>query len=1023
MNARTARIIRMRRKRRQGKQGDASTIVRGAIALLTLNITLVVVGLLGVVGFIVGTYVYYARELPPPAQIEQVQSEAFKTTILYDRTGQQVLYEIIAPNDGDRQNVSIHDLPEYVLQATVAIEDSSFYTNPGFNPRGIARAIFANATGGTVQGGSSITQQLVKNVLLTEEERTLSVDRKIKELILASEISRLYSKDQILEWYLNTNNYGSVAYGIEAAARLYFNKSARDLTLPEAAMLAAIPQFPHQNPISNPEAAQLRQELVLRRMANLGYITQAEADAALAEPLEIQPYGERFEIVAPHFSFYARDEAIRLLNQMGLDGDYLVSRGGLRIYTTLDVDLQQQMECVSRSHVARLDGGSPDFVQLTDAGTPCTAANYLPPVEPDLLGTDRRVSNAAGLVLRAETAEIMAMSGSVDFWNQEIDGNFNVVTAQRQPGSTFKPVVYMTAFLYPLNGAEPVTSATMTTDVALEFTDIGSQPYIPRNIDNLYHGPVSLRQALGNSYNVPVVQVLNWIGLSKVINIAHRLGINSLSDSSNAYGLSMALGAEEVSLLDMTYVYNVFNAQGYWVGTPVHVSQAREGYRQLDPVSILRIEDASGAPLWEYSEAQGTFDRRYIIPSGMAYIMTDMLADPQARLPSFPAGNPMELSRPAAVKTGTTDDNRDSWTIGYTPQYTTGIWVGNNNNDSMTDITGINGAAPIWHAVMEYLHTRDNEPVRDWERPNTVVEQTVCKWSGLLPTQNCQQVPNELFYVDIAQGVDYRPQRLDDMWYTLQINKCNNTRANDDTPPTCLRESVFFDFRTEEMIAWAKEYRPELLPPEEEDTVVGSSLFGPVALTSPRFTDRIGGTVPVMGSIIVEDVAYYQVDYGQGSDPTTFVNLGGRVTEIPPDNQLATWDTSALEDGLYTLRLQVVYTDNRTESVRVQVTVDNTAPEIRLVEPQPARTYTASDDVFITLAAEVFDAGGVQSVAFYTLDESGEPAPLLIEESTAAPYVARWTIEGEGLRTFWAVVTDQAGNETESERVIINVQD
>ncbi|MBZ0308333.1 MAG: transglycosylase domain-containing protein, partial [Anaerolineae bacterium] len=578
-------------------------------------------GLTGI-GSVVGVYAYYARELPPPSEIESAQNDAFQTTVLYDRTGQHVLYEIVPTLGGDRQWASIYEVPQYFLDATVAIEDSSFYTNPGFDLRGITRAMWTNLNGGMVQGASTITQQLVRNVLLTEEERNeRTFDRKTREIILASEISRLYSKDQILEWYINTNFYGNLAYGIEAAARIYFDKPARELTLGEAAMLAAIPQFPRQNPIDNPDAARLRQQLVLQRMVNLGYITQEQMNEALSQPIILGRYSERFDITAPHFSLYARSEAETILNQLGLDGSYLVSRGGLRIYTTLDLDLQQQLECVSRTHVMRLDGAAPDFVHNTHSGQPCAAASYLPPLSTDMQGMERHVTNAAGVILKAETSEIVAMIGSVDFWNKGIDGNFNVATAERQPGSVFKPIVYMTAFLNPIdNGTTIVTPATMTTDVRMEFNNGGPEPYVPQNIDLRYHGPVSIREALANSYNVPVVQVLNWVGLSKVIQTAHRLGINSLDEGINAYGLSLALGAGETTLLDMAYVYNVFNNLGYATGTPVHASVARPGYRQLNPVSILRIEDAEGKILWEYSEAKGTFDRRLIIPQGMAYI-------------------------------------------------------------------------------------------------------------------------------------------------------------------------------------------------------------------------------------------------------------------------------------------------------------------------------------------------------------------------------------------------------------------
>lgn len=1008
-----------------------------------LIVAVTVILLVGGMGGLVGAYAYYARDLPAPSEIEAAQNQAFQTTILYDRTGQHVLYEVVPPIGGDRQWASIYDVPQYFLDATVAIEDSSFYTNPGFDLRGITRAMWSNINGGAVQGGSTITQQLVRNVLLAEDERQdRTFDRKTREIILASEISRLYSKDQILEWYINTNFYGNQAYGIEAASRVYFDKSSRDLTLAEAAILAAIPQFPLQNPIDNPENARLRQQLVLQRMVNLGYLTQIQMDEALAQPIILGRYSERFDITAPHFSLYARNEAETLLNQQGLDGDYLISQGGLRIYTTLDLDLQEQLECVSRTHVTRLDGAAPDFVHNTTEGEPCFAADFLPPFPLEMQGIERYVTNAAGVILKADTSEIVAMIGSVDFWNKGIDGNFNVAIAERQPGSTFKPIVYMTAFLNPIdNGTTIVTPATMTSDVRTEFNNGQAEPYIPQNIDLLYHGPVSIREALANSYNVPAVQVLNWVGLSKVIQTAHRLGINSLDEGINAYGLSLALGSGETTLLDLTYVYNVFNNLGYSTGAPVHASVARPGYRQLNPVSILRIEDAEGNILWEYSETQGTFDRRLIIPQGMAYIMTDILADEEARLPAFGGGNPLELSRPAAAKTGTTDDNRDSITVGYTPQYTMGVWVGNNDNTPMNDVTGMTGAAPIWHAVMEYLHTRDNLDVQTWERPNTIVEQTVCLWSGLLPTQNCPQVPQELFFVDTVNGIDYRPQRSDTLWYRLPIDICTNTRANNTTPSQCVEERIFFDFNTPELRAWAEANAPDLLPPAGESVVQEGSQFSPVAFVSPRSLDKVGGEVAIYGNTRLDNFAYYQIGFGQGNEPTTFTQIGDTGTESGFNQLLGTWNTSGLEDGVYTLQLQVVDGENRVQTAFTRVTVDNTPPEIRLIEPVDGATYYADTDIIINFQAEVFDVGDIERVEFYTLgeipsasdeenpeDEEATEVPnengeLLLGESTAFPYTLPWTIEEFGLKTFWAVAYDRAGNRTESLRIIVDLEE
>lgn len=975
---------------------------------------LVVVGTLAAAGIGLATYAYYARELPPPQDIIAAEEEAFLTTVLYDRTGENVIYEVIDPLGGDRRWVSINDIPQYFLDATVAIEDARFYENPGFDLEGMGRALWNNLTGGQIQGASTITQQLARNVLLDPEERNeISISRKLKEVILATEIARLYSKDQILEWYVNTNFYGNLAYGVEAAAQLYFGKPARDLTLAEATMLAAIPQYPLQNPIDNPDSAKLRQEIVLNIMADQGYISREEAAAVAAEPLAVRPFGDRYSITAPHFSIYARAEAEALLNDIGLEGARLVTRGGLRIYTTLDVDLQLQAECVARSHVQRLDGADPGVTVNTTAGTPCVAADYLPGLDARLIGGDREVTNAAVVVLRGETGEILAMVGSVDYWNQGIDGNYNATLAQRQPASAFKPIVYTAAFLQgPLPGyPNGITAATMTYDVPIEF-DNGGQPYTPVNIDRQYHGPMSVRDALANSYNVPPVQITQAIGLGPIVRTAHRLGINSLN-RIEGYGLALALGSGETSLLDLTYAYNVFNQGGVMVGTPVHDGQGAPGYRTLNPATVLRIEDADGRVLWEYSPETTTFQRRLVLEPALAYIMTDILADAEARAPAFGRNSPLDLSRPAAVKTGTTNDNRDAWTIGYTPQLVTGVWVGNNNNHSMLDVTGETGAAPIWHAIMEYAHARDALPVQTWVRPPTVVEQVVCQISGLLPTRHCPQ-ERELFYVDPAASVDTIPRQTDTYWKTYAVNVCSGRLATTSSPANCVEDIPFFDYPPQ-VLGWARE-TGQRLPPSEYDSVEAASPASPVAIISPVYLSRVRGAVEVRGNVEDDALAYYRLDYGAGTQPDVWTQIGEDGTEPGRDIVLGTWDTSGLSSGaVYTLRLQMVRTDNTLETSYVSVTVDNEPPTVTLTAPASGETYSLAGDVTIPLEAQPEDDVQLATVEFY-VDET------LIATTEEWPHRAVWTIEA-GEHTIWAVAVDAAGNEAESERVTVIVEE
>ncbi|MCD4687479.1 MAG: transglycosylase domain-containing protein [Anaerolineae bacterium] len=1007
------RIARQRRRRRNRQGASAPRVLRWGIALLTATLGIIVLSSLLALTVFALVYNHYARQLPPPEQITVAEEEAFLTTVIYERTGEIVLYEVIDPQGGDRRWVSTTTLPQYVLDATVAIEDTSFYDNPGFDLRGMTRAMWSNLTGGQLQGGSTITQQLVRNVLFTADKRhAVSYERKIKEVILAAEISRLYSKEQILEWYVNTNFYGGWAYGIEAAAQQYFNKPARDLSLAEAAMLAAFPQYPLQNPIDNPNAAKLRQGLVLQTMVEEGYLTQAQADAAFLEPLIVRPFADRFDLIAPHFATYARAEAEAILNDIGLDGPHLVTRGGLRIYTTLDLDLQLQAECVARSHVARLDGADPLETFNTSMGTPCAAAMYLPPLDPEFSAVDREVTNASVVVLRAETGEILSMVGSVDYWNEGIQGNYNATLAQRQPASTFKPVVYTAAFL---QGALPgypngITAATMTYDVQLEF-DNGGQPYTPVNIDRQYHGPISVRDALANSYNVPPVQLANLIGLGPIFRTAHRLGINSLTQVSD-YGLALALGSGEASLLDMTYTYNVFNMNGTMVGMPVYEDEGAPGFRTLNPVAVLRIEDADGRVLWEYGTETSTYQKRLVLEPALAYIMTHMLADTAAREPAFGRDNPLDLARPAAAKTGTTNDNRDSWTIGYTPQIVTGVWVGNNNNNSMFDVTGITGAAPIWHAVMAYAHTRDALPRVEWPRPDTVIERVVCQTSGLLPTRYCPQT-REIFYADSGLGIDTQPVQADSYWNNYDINVCTGRLANASSPPGCVEEMVFFDY-PQEVRTWARETN-QRFPPSNYDIADTASPFNPVTIISPPFLARIGGVVDVRGNISDADFAYFRLDCGAGPQPDVWLNLVEQGTDAGRDIVLGTWDTTTLSEGaVYTLRLTMVRTNNTRETAFVSVTVDNRPPLVALTAPAAHSVYRLGEDVYIPLEAEPDDNVQVAYVEFYQGD-------TLVATREEWPYTARVDITSAGEKTFWVAAYDAAGNRTASGHVTVTV--
>jgi penicillin-binding protein 1C len=971
-------VLRFRHERRKNHNAWKVLLGFSSSTLLAVALALVMLVLLSGIGAL-SVYQSYASELPDPAALEAhftqtTNTEFFETTRIYDRTGATLLYEIIDPRGGDRLWVPLDQISPYVISATVAVEDRSFFENQGVNPRGLLRAFVANLTGEQVQGGSSITQQVIKNTLIPAEERAqVSYERKFKEVLLALEVTRRYSKAQILEWYLNTNHYGNLAYGIEAASQVYFGKHASELTLAEAAMLAHIPQFPAMNPINAPDEATERQHIVLDAMLLEGYISAEDAILAKYTTLRYEGVQQRFSeerIKAPHFSIYVRQELEKMF------GPDVVYGGGLKVYTTLDLNLQNKAEEIARTHVKALQD------------------------------EQKNVNNACVVALRPATGEILVMVGSLDYWNTAeqngflVQGAYNVCTGVRQPGSSFKPITYVTAF------AQGYTAASMVLDVPTTFTLPGRAPYSPENYDHRFHGPQSLRQALARSYNIPAVQVMAWAGVDSTIRMAHRLGITTLDEGPDYFGLALTLGGGEVKPLDMAVAFGVFANNGVMAGMPIPDERQRLGFRELDPVAILRVEDRNGQVLWEYKQPE----QRPVLDPELAYLISDVLSDNNSRAAAFGANSPLALSRPAAAKTGTTNDFRDNWTVGYTPQLVTAVWVGNNDNSEMQNVSGIAGAAPIWHDFMEYAHT--DKPVETWSPPPGVQQATVCAPSGLLPTRFCQSRVAEWF----VRGTE--PKKSDDIYQAFLVNKANGKLATIYTPPELVEERVFMLLPPQAndwLAGMSEEDRARWpLPPTQTDDENGPKPSdADTALISPATGAFIQGVVPIIGNAKGDGFNLYKLEFGRGYNPAQWTPIGGEHGEQVDHAQLETWDVSGL-DGLYTLQLTVIRNDN-PEQVRVPVTVDNAAPSITVVYPVEGLLYDYAQTQWVSIEAEASDNYALERVEFY-VDGS------LVAVRTIAPFSARWTISSGGTHRIWVVAVDAAGNRTESQRVSIAVQ-
>lgn len=607
-----------------------------------------------------GLFAYYANELPSPDKV--IRREGFSTKI-FDRKG-KLLYDVYA--DQKRTPVELSAIPLTLQQATVAIEDKTFYKHRGFDPLTPLRIVWNLLSKRRLVGGSTLTQQLVKTVLLTPERTPI---RKLKEFVLSLQVESKYNKDVILQMYLNEVPYGGSAYGVEAASETYFDKPVSQVNLAESAILAGLPQSPtYYSPLSG-KAYIGRAEEVLRRMREDGYITTAlEQDTKKMLP-KIVIASQSGILKAPHFVFYVKDVLTKKY------GESAVEEGGLNVMTTLDLDVQEAAQKIVSEEVNKVK-----FLNIT---------------------------NGAAMVLDPQNGQVLAMVGSRNWGDPDYDGKYNVTTAQRQPGSTIKPVTYLTAL------RKGYTAATMLMDVKTSFPGGDKPEYVPENYDGKFRGPVLVRSALANSLNIPAVKMLSMVGIRDMLQMAYEMGITTLQPTTEfmtKVGLSITLGSGDVKMIDMASAYSAF----------------ANGGKKIEPVAILKVTDSSGRVLEEWKDAP----RKQVITPEEAFVISSILADPNARSITFGLHSQLEIpNKTVSVKTGTTNDKRDNWTIGWTPSVLTSVWVGNNNNSEMKQVaSGVTGASPIWRRIMDVvLKGKPNEILAT---PSGIIEMDIDKVSG-----------------------------------------------------------------------------------------------------------------------------------------------------------------------------------------------------------------------------------------------------------------------------------------------------
>src|SRR3990167_6518724 len=629
--------------------------------------------LFGVIGAIVLFFLYFrwvSRDLPTPGKL--ANGNLKDSTKILDKNG-VVLYSIF--KDYNRLYVPLEEIPDNLKTATISIEDKDFYTNKGFSVTGLIRGLLLDPIlKNRVTGGSTITQQLVKNVLLTPER---SIARKMKELILAIQVDQRFSKDEILEMYLNNVAYGGTAVGVEAAANLYFGKHAKELNLAQSAFLAGLPQAPSiYSPFVGKDKAYIaRTKDVLRRMREDGKITRKEEQGAFKEVESFTFTQKQGNLKAPHFVQYIREQLVKLY------GEAVVENGNLTVVTTLDYEIQKNAEDIVFEEIEK--------IEKYDVG------------------------NGAAIVMDPKAGSILAMVGSRDYFDTEHEGNFNAAIAHRQPGSALKPIMYATAF------EKGYTPATLLMDLKTEFpTNVpGQKDYIPVNYDGKYRGPMQVRFALGNSENVPAVKMLARVGIKPVMQKAYDMGIENwkpTQENLNNVGLSLVLGGREITLVEMATAYSTF---------------ANKGVKK-EAFSIDEVKDRKGKTIYKHKDQKGV----KVLSEEVAFLISHILLDNNARSEVFGTNSLLNIAgRTVSVKTGTTDSKRDNWAVGYTPSFVVASWVGNNDNTPMhpTIASGVTGATPIWRRITQFV--LNGKPGERFGEPQSVVAIQIDAFSGGLP--------------------------------------------------------------------------------------------------------------------------------------------------------------------------------------------------------------------------------------------------------------------------------------------------
>lgn len=909
-------------------------------------------------------YTWLSADLPSieklPALIEPPGGVFQQPTRLYDRSGEHLLLALENPAAAGRRYLRVSSDPEEtgpvfspaLIMATLASRDPDFWERNG-NPWLEFIPVELSSS-----GSPTLAQQVVSGLLFDEEPASLNRDLRIR--LLAAQVTGRYGSEKILEWYLNTADYGSLAFGADAAARVYFGKSAADLDFGEAAILAAVAQAPVLNPLDAPDAAAERGRQVLQEMQRLGWITSYQA-TALDQPPEFRKAVPDTTDPAPAFTRLVLEQLEAQISRTRL------VRGGLIIRTSLDLDLQLQVNCALAEQLNRLSFTATEKPAQEDSV--CPAANLLPtqPVDQEELPAPLA---ANAVVYDPQTGEILALAGSED-------GQLT----RRPAGTLLTPFVYLTAFT---RGMSP---GTLVWDIPSQDAGLAVE-----NFDGEFHGPLRLRTALANDYLAPVPQLLNQVGSGNVWRMAGQLGLSGLVLEGSEEDPMLPVYTGQASLMELVQAYGVLANSGNLAGIERPGADESQAGLPLEPMAVLAVETITGEVLLERGESQ----TRPLLTPPLAYLLTHSLSDEAARWPSLGHPNSLEIGRPAAAKLGRTIDGQDAWAIGYTPQRVAGVWIGAINEESEEGKQVPAGlAAGLWHAILQYATS--NLPPLGWEVPQGVTSVTVCDPSGMLPTEDCPTRVNEVF----LQGSE--PTHRDTLYQRVAVNRLSGQLATLFTPADLVEERVVINPPVEAR-DWARAAGLAIAPETYDLVPADPEQSSSALISSPDMFTYVRGEVEIRGQAGGEAFDFYRVQVGEGLNPRQWVQLGSDTTRSVKNGTLATWDTTGLE-GLYAIQLLVIDQEQRVRKSTIFVSVDNTPPEVRVLSPHQGQLL-APEERRITLRAAAEDDLSIDRVEFF-LD--GNPLHTLNQP----PFAIQWTAK-PGEHTLEVVAVDAAGNTAET---------